>query len=126
MDPELQKTVYLSFASEDAHIATNIADILKRDLSHKFGIDVAFRFNEWSPLSESDWTEGKFRRRLANSVLFIPIISKYTQASRSRHILREWALAFEHRLNLPTGVPYVVPLAVDGTKARDLLIPWAF
>ena len=56
----------------------------------------------------------------------MPVISANTQARKEGYFRLEWHLAEERVRLIAKGVPFIVPVSVDGTTERGALVPDAF
>ena len=80
-----QKAVFLSYASQDAEAAKHVAGALR-----SAGIEVWF---DQSELRGGDAWDQKIRREIRDCTLFIPVISRNTQARTEGYFRLEWHLA---------------------------------
>jgi TolB-like protein/cytochrome c-type biogenesis protein CcmH/NrfG len=115
---EPSKAVFLSYAREDAGAARRIADALRNA-----GLEVWFDENE---LRGGDAWDAKIRRQIDACSLFAPIISHHTQERSKGYFRLEWKLAVDQMHLLAAGVPFVAPVAIDGTRESDAIVPPEF
>jgi hypothetical protein len=99
--------VFLSYASEDAEAALTICQTLRAA-----GIEVWF---DQSELRGGDAWDRKIRREIRECALFIPIISKNTQARAEGYFRLEWHLADQRTHLMGKGRPFLVPVCLDDT-----------
>ncbi len=111
--------VFLSYASQDAEAAKCIADALR-------GAGVEVWFDAEGGLEHGDAWDAKIRRQIKECVLFIPIISANTQAREEGYFRLEWDLAAERARTIATGVAFILPVIIDGTREPDALVPDRF
>ena len=110
--------VFLSYASEDSEAAERIADALKAAR-----IEVWFDKNE---LTGGDAWDRRIRQEINNCALFIPMISANTQQRLEGYFRREWKLAIERTHDMADQKPFLVPVVIDRTGAKEALVPDAF
>jgi tetratricopeptide (TPR) repeat protein len=113
------RAVFLSYASQDAEAAKRIADALR-------GAGVEVWFDAEGGLEHGDAWDAKIRRQIKECVLFIPLISANTQAREEGYFRIEWELAAQRALGIATGVAFILPVLIDGTKEAGALVPDRF
>ena len=113
------KAVFLSYASQDAEAARRICEALRSG-----GVEVWFDSD--GGLEHGDEWDAKIRRQIKECVLFIPIISANTQARHEGYFRIEWELAAQRALGIASGVPFILPVVIDGTREPDALVPDRF
>src|SRR6185295_5100294 len=59
-------------------------------------------------------------------VLFIAVISANTQAREEGYFRIEWELAAQRALGIASGVAFILPVVIDGTKEVGALVPDRF
>jgi hypothetical protein len=84
---EPSHAVFLSYASQDAEAAQKICEALRAA-----GIEV---FLDQSELRGGDAWDQKIRREIRDCALFIPIVSRHTQARLEGYFRLEWKLAVD-------------------------------
>jgi TolB-like protein/Flp pilus assembly protein TadD len=110
--------VFLSYAREDIDAARRIADALR---SH--GVEVWFDENE---LRGGDAWDQKIRRQIDACTLFLPIISRHTEARGKGYFRLEWKLAVDQTHLLVQGTPFLIPVVVDETPESIPGVPVEF
>jgi TolB-like protein len=115
---ENSHAIFFSYASQDAHAARRICEVLRAA-----GIDV---FLDQSELRGGDVWDQKIRQEIHNCALFIPLVSQHTQARLEGYFRHEWNLAIERTHHMAEQKPFLVPVVVDGTSNHDALVPDAF
>src|SRR5579863_1815136 len=115
---EPSRAVFLSYASEDAQAAERIADALRTA-----GIEVWFDRNA---LRGGDEWDRKIRREIKDCALFVPIISANSEARHEGYFRLEWDLADQRSHMIARGRPFIVPVALDETRAEDAGVPDSF
>ena len=111
--------VFLSYASQDVEAAKRIADALR-------GAGVEVWFDAEGGLEHGDEWDAKIRRQIKECVLFIPLISANTQAREEGYFRIEWELAAQRALGIASGVAFILPVLIDGTKEPEALVPDRF
>jgi TolB-like protein/Flp pilus assembly protein TadD len=112
------QAVFLSYASQDSEAARRICESLRAA-----GIEVWFDQNE---LRGGDAWDAKIKRQIRECALFVPVISANTQARLEGYFRREWKLAVERTHDMADHLPFLVPVAIDGTPEREAHVPEAF
>ena len=112
------RAVFLSYASEDAAAAEQIAGALTAA-----GIEVWF---DRSELKGGDAWDHRIRQQIQDCVLFIPIISAHTQQRLEGYFRREWKLAAERTHDMAEERAFLVPVALDNTSERTASVPDRF
>ncbi|MBI4622985.1 MAG: TIR domain-containing protein [Verrucomicrobia bacterium] len=118
MTDSTSKAVFLSYAREDTESARRIADALRA-----FGTEVWFDQNE---LRGGDVWDAKIREQIHESGLFVPIISRQTQARAEGYFRREWRLAVERTHDMSDHVAFIAPVAIDEISQADADVPDEF
>src|SRR3954471_22828410 len=113
------KAVFLSYASKDAAAARRICEVLRSS-----GIEVWFDAD--GGLEHGDEWDAKIRRQIKECVLFIPIISANTEAREEGYFRIEWELAAQRALGIASGVAFILPVVIDGTREAGALVPDRF
>jgi TolB-like protein len=111
--------VFLSYASQDAEAAQRLCEALRAA-----GIEVWL--DREGGLVGGDAWDRKIRDQIAACALFVPIVSANTQARKEGYFRLEWKLAEDRSHLMAKGVPFIVPVCVDGTGERGALVPDAF
>jgi TolB-like protein len=115
---EPSKAVFLSYASQDAEAARQIADTLRAA-----GIEVWF---DQSELRGGDAWDQKIRRQIKDCALFIPIISAHSQARTEGYFRLEWHLADQRKLLMTKSRAFLLPVCIDGTAEANAEVPDSF
>jgi TolB-like protein/Flp pilus assembly protein TadD len=110
--------VFLSYASEDAAAAEQIASALR-----SVGIEVWFDRTE---LRGGDVWDRQIEDRIHDCRLFIPLISANTERRDEGYFRREWALAVDRTRDMAEKKTFLVPVVIDGTHQRDASVPEKF
>jgi Tol biopolymer transport system component len=113
------RAVFVSYAREDSASAHRIAEALRSG-----GVEVWL--DQEGGLVGGDAWDRKIREQINGCALFVPIISANTQARKEGYFRLEWHLAEERVRLIAKGVPFLVPVSVDGTAERGALVPDAF
>ena len=115
---ESSQAVFLSYASQDADAARRICEALRAA-----GIEVWF---DQSELRSGDAWDHHIRMQIRNCALFIPIISKNTQARPEGYFRLEWDLADQRTHMVSRNKAFIVPVYVDRTPDREADVPESF
>ena len=115
---ELNKAVFLSYASQDAEAAARICATLRAA-----GIEVWF---DQSELRGGDVWDQAIHRQIRDCALFIPVISAHTQARLEGYFRREWKLAVARTHDMADEKRFIVPVVVDGTSEQEATVPEQF
>jgi TolB-like protein/Flp pilus assembly protein TadD len=116
---ESTKAVFLSYASQDAEAAKRICDALRAA-----GVEVWFDAD--GGLEHGDEWDAKIRKQVKECVLFIAVISANTQAREEGYFRLEWDMAAERARSIASGVAFIFPVLIDGTKEAEALVPDRF
>src|SRR4029078_9296494 len=100
--------VFLSYASEDGEAARRISDALRAA-----GLDVWF---DQSELRGGDAWDPSIRRKIKECALFVPIISKNTQARSEGYFRLEWKLAVDRSHLMADDQPFLLPVVIHDTS----------
>ena len=112
------KSIFLSYASQDAVAAGRIGEALRAA-----GLEVWF---DQSELRGGDAWDQLIRRRIRECRLFVPIISAHTQTRLEGYFRLEWRLAVERSHLMADGKAFLVPVAIDSVDERQAEVPEAF
>jgi TolB-like protein len=110
--------VFLSYASEDAIAAEQIATTLRHA-----GIQV---WLDKSELRGGEAWDRQIRRQIHECALFIAIISAHSDARNEGYFRREWKLAVERTADMAEDVPFLLPVVIDATKDATARVPDRF
>ncbi len=119
MSESAGKAVFLSYASQDAETALRISTALRAA-----GVEVWL--DQEGGLVGGDTWDRKIREQITACTLFVPLVSANTQARKEGYFRLEWHLAEERVRLIAKGVPFIVPVSIDGTTERGALVPDAF
>jgi Tol biopolymer transport system component/DNA-binding winged helix-turn-helix (wHTH) protein len=115
---EPSRAVFLSYASQDAEPARRIAEGLRLG-----GIVVWF---DQSELRGGDAWDQKIRREIRTCALFMPIISRNTQARTEGYFRLEWHLADQRTHLMARSRPFLLPVCIDDTPELHAEVPESF
>jgi len=110
--------VFLSYASEDGEAARRISDALRAA-----GLDVWF---DQSELRGGDAWDASIRRKIKECALFVPIISKNTQARSEGYFRLEWKLAVDRSHLMADDQPFLLPVVIDEVADASARVPDRF
>jgi TolB-like protein/tetratricopeptide (TPR) repeat protein len=111
--------VFISYASQDTEAARRICEALRSG-----GVEVWF--DQEGGLEHGDAWDAKIRTQIRECVLFVPIVSANTQARHEGYFRIEWELAADRAMGIAQGIPFILPIAVDGTREAGALVPDRF
>ena len=112
------KSIFLSYASQDAEVASRICDALRAA-----GLDVWF---DQSVLRGGDAWDASIRRQIKECALFVPLISANTQARVEGYFRREWNLAASRTLDMADDQAFLLPVVIDATIDMSARVPEKF
>ena len=112
------RAVFLSYSRDDAPSARRIAEALRAS-----GVEVWFDENE---LRGGDAWDAKIRRQIGECSLFLPIISRNTEARNKGYFRLEWKLAVDQTYLHAAGVPFLAPVVIDETPEQGTVVPAEF
>ena len=112
------RAVFVSYASQDAEAARRICEALQAG-----GIEVWF---DQSELRGGDAWDQRIRREIRDCILFIPVISRNTQARTEGYFRLEWHLADQRTHLMAKGRAFLLPVCVDDTRDADADVPDSF
>jgi len=112
------EAVFLSYAREDLVHVRALADSLERA-----GIDIWF--DERRLVGGVDW-DAMIHDNIRRCSLFVPFISRNTEAATEGYFRVEWRLALRRALRMAPTRPFIMPVAVDDTPAGSPNVPTEF
>jgi Tol biopolymer transport system component/DNA-binding winged helix-turn-helix (wHTH) protein len=115
---EPSRAVFLSYASRDAQAAQRISEALRAG-----GIEV---WLDQSELRGGDAWDQKIRREIRTCALFIPIISRSTQARTEGYFRLEWHLADQRTHLMARSRAFLLPVCIDDTPEAHAEVPESF
>ena len=115
---EPSHAVFLSYASQDAEAARRICESLRAA-----GVEV---WLDQSELRGGDAWDQKIRREIRTCALFIPIISRSTQARTEGYFRLEWDLAEQRTHLMARSRPFLLPVCIDDTPELHAEVPESF
>ena len=110
--------VFLSYASQDVEAATRISEALRAR-----GIEVWF---DQSELRGGDAWDASIRSQISACSLFVPIISKNTQARDEGYFRLERKLAVDRSHLMAQDKTFLLPVVVDDTPNTSARVPDKF
>lgn len=110
--------VFLSYASQDTSVAERIAGALRGA-----GIEVWF---DRSELRGGDAWDQTIRQQIRDCRLFLPIISRTTQARAEGYFRLEWRLADQRTHLMGRNKAFLLPICVDETPEPGADVPDSF
>jgi TolB-like protein len=108
---ESKHAVFLSYASQDAEAAAELTRGLRAA-----GIEVWF---DQSELRGGDAWDASIRRQIKACTLFIPVISRNTNAREEGYFRLEWKLAVDRSHLMAASKTFLLPVVIDDTRDDD-------
>jgi TolB-like protein/tetratricopeptide (TPR) repeat protein len=115
---QTSSAVFLSYASEDAVAAERVCAAL-----HAAGIEVWF---DKSELRGGDAWDAAIRQQIKACTLFIPVISRSTQARGEGYFRLEWKLAVDRSHLMAADQAFLLPIVIDDTADAAARVPDRF
>jgi TolB-like protein len=112
------KAIFLSYASQDAEAARRICDSLRAA-----GLEVWY---DRSELRGGDAWDASIRNQIKECALFIPIISRNTEARTEGYFRLEWRLADQRTHLMAKSRAFLVPVCIDDTRDVEAEAPDSF
>jgi TolB-like protein/lipoprotein NlpI len=112
------KAVFLSYASEDVVAAEKICAALQ-----SVGIEVWF---DKSALRGGDAWDAAIRQQIKACALFVPVISRTTQARGEGYFRLEWKLAVDRSHLMAGDQTFLLPIVIDETTEAAARVPDRF
>ena len=112
------KAVFLSYASQDAQMAKNVAAALRTA-----GIEVWFDQTE---LRGGEVWDARIRQQIKACALFMPLISQHTQQRLEGYFRLEWHLAERRMQHMHEDAPFLLPVAIDAAVEDTPRVPERF
>jgi hypothetical protein len=99
--------IFVSYAREDLLAVRALTDVLETA-----GLSVWFDMNR---LNAGDSFDLKILQNIRRCSLFIPVLSRNTQARAHGFFRREWHYALDRDIEIDPSQPFIVPVAIDDT-----------
>ena len=115
---EPNQAVFLSYASEDSDAAQRLCNGLRAA-----GIEV---WLDQSELRGGENWDRKINDQIRKCLLFIPVISRSTEARDEGYFRREWAAAADRMRDMAEHKPFLVPVVIDDVPERQAAVPERF
>lgn len=110
--------IFVSYARENLPAAQTLGQGLEAA-----GLDVWLDKGE---LQAGDAWDPKIRLNIESCSLFLPLISRATEAREEGYFRKEWNLAADRALNFADDMPFIMPVTLDGTPAYSARVPQRF
>jgi hypothetical protein len=110
--------VFLSYASQDAVAAKKICDALRGA-----GVEVWF---DQSELRGGDAWDAKIRKQIKDCALFVPLVSRHTNARLEGYFRLEWHLAERRMQHMHEDAPFLLPVVIDDVAQDEAKVPARF
>jgi TolB-like protein/tetratricopeptide (TPR) repeat protein len=115
---ETCKAVFLSYASQDAVAAEKVCTALRAA-----GIEVWFDKNE---LRGGEAWDAAIRQQIKACTLFVPVVSRNTQARDEGYFRLEWKLAVDRSHLIAADRAFLLPIVIDETADAAARVPDRF
>jgi len=99
--------IFISYAREDIAVVRTLKQALDAA-----GLTVWFDFDR---LGAGDSFDLKIQQNIRHCSLFIPVLSRNTQARMQGFFRREWHYALDRDIEIDPSQPFIIPVAVDDT-----------
>ena len=110
--------IFLSYARQNIDAAKRLGAEIEAA-----GMDVWLDLGE---LQAGDAWDAKIRLNVEACSLFLPLVSRETEAREEAYFRREWNLASERALAFADDVPFILPVAIDDTPPYSARVPERF
>jgi TolB-like protein len=112
------RTVFISYASEDVAAATRLRDDLQAG-----GVEVWLDLNEL--IAGEEWDQ-RIRVRIRTCQLFIAVVSANTERRLEGYFRREWEMAADRTHNMARGRAFLLPVFLGRSLKREFRVPEEF
>jgi len=99
--------IFISYAREDLEAVRVLRTALEAA-----GLSVWFDFDR---LGAGDSFDLKIQQNIRRCSLFIPVLSRNTQARTQGFFRREWHYALDRDIEIDPSQPFIIPVAIDDT-----------
>jgi hypothetical protein len=100
--------IFISYAREDLAVVRT----LKEDLEEA-GLTVWFDFDR---IGAGDTFDPKIQNNIRRCSLFLPVLSRNTEARTEGFFRREWRYALDRDLDIDPSTPFIIPVGIDDTS----------
>jgi hypothetical protein len=99
--------IFISYARDDLAVVRALKEALEGA-----GLTVWFDFDR---IGAGDTFDPKIQHNIRRCSLFLPVLSRSTDARNEGFFRREWRYALERDLDIDLGTPFIIPVAIDDT-----------
>jgi hypothetical protein len=99
--------IFISYAREDLAVVRALKEALE-----EAGLTVWFDFDR---LGAGDTFDPKIQSNIRRCSLFLPVLSRGTEARTEGFFRREWRYALDRDLDIDPGTAFIIPVAIDDT-----------
>jgi len=99
--------IFISYAREDLAVVR----ALKQGLEEA-GLTVWFDYDR---LGAGDTFDPKIQNNIRQCSLFLPVLSRNTDARTEGSFRRQWRYALDRDLDMDPGTPFIFPVVIDDT-----------
>jgi TIR domain-containing protein len=107
--------IFISYAREDLAAVRALKNSLEAA-----GLSVWFDFDR---IAAGDSFGNKIHDNISRCSLFVPVLSRNTEARTEGFFRREWHWALDRDKGIAPDVPFVIPVAVEDTDRFNTLPP---
>jgi hypothetical protein len=100
--------IFISYAREDLAVVRALKEALE-----EAGLTVWFDYDR---LGAGDTFDPKIQNNIRRCSLFLPVLSRNTEARSEGFFRREWRYALDRDLDIDPGTPFIIPVAIDDTR----------
>ena len=100
--------IFISYAREDLAVVRGLKEALE-----EAGLTVWFDYDR---LGAGDTFAPKIQYNIRRCSLFLPILSRNTEARSEGFFRREWRYALDRDLDIDPGTPFIIPVAIDDMR----------
>jgi hypothetical protein len=121
-EPDARETTPLGRPAQDmpdgaifiSYVRADLAVVLalKEDLE-KAGLSVWLDLDR---IGAGDTFDPKIQNNIRRCSLFLPVLSRNTEARTEAFFRREWRYALDRDLDIDPGTPFIIPVAIDDTR----------
>jgi len=97
--------IFISYAREDIEAVRTLKSALDTA-----GLKVWFDFDRLGP---GDTFDQKIRHNIRQCVLFVPVLSRNTEARSEGFFRREWRYALDRDFDIDPGRPFIITITID-------------
>jgi hypothetical protein len=121
-EQDAQETTHLEQPTEDmpdgaifiSYVRADLAAVLAlKDDLEKAGLSVWLDLDR---IGAGDTFDPKIQNHIRRCSLFLPVLSRNTEARTEAFFRREWRYALDRDLDIDPATPFIIPVAIDDTR----------